>query len=476
MCPSCSRSLPPADKDHRFCPYCGAARVLEDPPGSGNQGDLLVIGRDVIGPRSGSIFSYRDPTVPPERIDARKGPFTLEGQPLRDLCASSETPLPERAFYCYQDLAEAWAGVSMGEKSFGATWWQIAVRHTRFFALARGGQLQAIDTRTLEYARTWPFPRWEGATEQIHLRISETLLYSVLPGKGLVGVDVGRGQTVLQHPLSFRNPQVGIAGGEVIVLGDAQQGEQLVERYSLAEGEGPTLAQPHRATLPMPQPQPVPWPDPVRLGSDFVFVAADGKIYRWAAQEEASPQVLWSNPESVSLDRKWIPLNEASLGFVARFPDGSMSLVQVGLDQEQAVLLGAKSLPCLRNAPEGTITAYRGTLYWATHDPEGPVSVYSLPLNQLREAETKLTSFPGTEGARLHSCQMIPWQGEPYVLVHYHIQQQQDFWLVPPSGGKPFQVGGHPHIDDPVRVVWEGGRAWQVHLKEGRIGPLKPTI
>jgi len=473
ICLNCSRSLLPADKGHRFCPYCGAARVLEDPPGSGSQGHFIVIGCDVIGP-AGSVFSYRDSKAPPERIEARKGPFTLDGSPLRDLYASSDTPLPETAFYCYQEPADAGASVSKGEKSLGGPWWQVAVRHTRLFALARGGQLQALDTRTLEYASNWSYPRWPEATERTRLRISETLVYGVLPRRGLVGVDIGGGQTVLEHPLPYRQPQVGIAGGEVIVLGDVPQGEQPVERYSLGEGEGPALPPPHQVLLRTPQPQPAPWPDPVRLGSDFVFAAADGKIYRWASSEEA-PAVLWPNPESAFLDRKWIPLDGTSVGFVARTSEGSVNLVRIGLNQGQVVLLGTMSLPFLRNAPDGAITASQGTLYWAAPDPGGPLSVYSLSLVQPEGLPRSLVSFPGTGEARLRSCQIIPWQGEPQLLIHYDTGLQQDFWLVHPRTGKSLRVGGHPHKDHPVQVVWEGGRAWQVHLQEGRIRPLEPA-
>lgn len=468
-CLRCHRSLVPADGDHRYCPYCGAIRVLEDPPGVGSRGAYVVVGRDVIGPGTGNLYSYRDSKVPPVRIDPRRGPFELDGEPLRDLYAASQTPFPQSAVYGYGATAPA-PGSTSEEKHLGATLWQVAVRHTRLFALAQGsngGQLQALDTRNLEFAPGWGFPSWDGATRQTRLLVSETLVYAVLPGVGLVGVDVGRGQTVLQHHLPYQHPRVLIAGGEVLVLGDVVGGQQRVERYDLAAGADTSLAAPRFFDLNILDSQPS-LPDPVRLGQDFIFAAADGKLYRWTAGDDARPEVLWPNPEAAPLQPDWIPLSQDRVGFLARTPDRTVTLFQFGLSGGRSDIMGTTPLPLLQHAAVCLAVALQDTLYLPVQEPREPLSVYSLSLGPGAAAQ-RLVSLPGTQAAHLRSFQIVPWGGEPYLLVHYALDLQQDFWVIHPQTGHAQPVGGKPHVEDDVRIVWEAGQAWQVHLTEGRI-------
>lgn len=216
----------------------------------------------------------------------------------------------------------------------------------------------------------------------------------------------------------------------------------------------------------MSQPLTSPLPAPVGLGFDLVFAAADGIIYRWA--DELQPHALWSNPDGAQLDCKWIPLAKDQVGFVARRPEGSMDLIKIGLQESKAQFMERIPLPqhvCAMDACQGTL----GML---VAEPGEFLRVEVWSLSPLGWKEQYRHSFRATDESWLCSCQFVPWQGQPHLLIRYCEGQQQNFYLLQPGGGVD-EVKGKPHKDEPVQVVWEGDQVWQVYLNEGRIKPLE---
>ncbi len=100
-CRKCQSPVGPADASRRYCPYCGTARIIPDPPDSGLQGGLLHVGRDVIGPHTGTVYGYFQAGDAPVPLDSLSGPFQRDGSPVRDLFGASGTPLPQRAWSAF---------------------------------------------------------------------------------------------------------------------------------------------------------------------------------------------------------------------------------------------------------------------------------------------------------------------------------------------------------------------------------------
>lgn len=233
-CLKCTQPLEHPDKTHRYCPYCGFLRVLPDPPGGPPDGSFITVGLDCIGDQSGEVYAYRRPDEVPRQISPLA---TLPNGSWRELYAASSTPCPEGALYA-TTLPRAFTSVrGPAEKACGPLW-QVAVRHTRLFALARGGQIQALDTRTLEYARSWRFPVVPGATRSTTLHVSETLVYCLIPTPGsteLLAYDIGCGRLQIHQSLPFLNARATIAGGYVLALGEAEGRQQSVLCYRMSD-------------------------------------------------------------------------------------------------------------------------------------------------------------------------------------------------------------------------------------------------
>jgi hypothetical protein len=477
-CLTCDRPLPLASKTQRYCPYCGATRILADPPSAGAESACLTIGYDVIGPQTGHVYGYRRSNEVPVQLHPLEGPFQADQGPWRDLYGAADSPLPENAWHVYR-VPPHMTTQQRGEMSHSQLT-QAAVRHTRIFALAESGQLAAIDARTLDYAARWQFPQWPAKGLTSRLRVSETLVYATFRTSGktlLKAVDIGQGRPALavEHVLAHTRPQILIAGGDVLVVGDNHQQQQHIERYRLQDYSGNQIPQPRQQFQVRFQSEPPTATSPARLGGDFVFAAADGKLYRWAAEGDEDPQVLWPNPISARLLPEGIALGASDIGFVAdaSFRGRALELWHVRQGAAgTAEMAGTVDLSLLRHSKSQCLAAVKGILYALVHGPDDPLRVFEIVLSRPELPPREILTLAGTRDVTAAELQVVPWKGEPHLLVQNETGEQRDFWLIHPQTGVSELLDRHPARAHQVRVLWEAERMWLVNLTLGRITSL----
>lgn len=458
---------------HRYCPYCGTARVLAE---ARPNGSIFVIGYDVIS-RQGTVHAYREPFEPPVPLDPLSGPWE---PPLRDLYASSHAHLPENAFYDYALPDGFPTPPASAEGMVEGTVAQSALRHGRMFFLTARGEVTARSPRGLTALAEWALPQFHerGGEFCKDLWVSDTLVYTVTDqGQGnarVVAAEIGRGRLVLGREVSFVRPEVLIEGGEVLVVGEPRDGSQTVERYSLRQfADGATPPDAGRRVLSLRgDPAPV-TPRPARLGRAFVVPAADGKIHWWPDGDDADPlRILWENLDRARLDPAYIPLSSNEVGYLSlsRPPERRARLLRVRADDGQPSLVSV-DLDILQEANVPRVAAHQGTVYLLLQAPGQPITLYRLAAGGIKPE--RLVSFSSTQDGGVRNCQVIPWEGEAQVLVHYTIGAQHDLWVYNPKNGEHRPVAGHPPLQAQVEVLWETGQAWVVESQPGRDTRIK---
>ena len=457
--------------------------MLADPPGSVTQASCFVLGYDVLGPQSGTLYGYSSLGLPPQVLDPLRGPYPGSPGPLRtDLLASSSSPFPEAALYPLAGPAAGQDGAA-SEQSPGSAFWDVACRHTRLFCLVAGGQLGCYDTRTLGHPSSWTFPRLPGADSGTRLQVGESLVYGLTRVQGtatLWGFDLGTGKQRIQLPLPFGNGQVLVAGGELLVVGEATSQQQRLERYSLArfaEPGSPGAADRTWEVSLGGQAQSHP-PGPVRLGMDFVLASADGMLYRWGEDPADLPQVLWPNPPGARLDSRPIALGRQEVGFLADAgPEAGLSLVRIQAGPDgQAQMKGVLALPALARSRARQVTAWGGVLYFTVQPAGAPLTLHSLPLERGAEAQSQeFCVLPGSHELEVRGLQAMPWQGEVRLLLEScpsASKLYREFHLVHPHSGHAERISWTPLRDAQARILWEAGRAWRVDLSKGHLQVL----
>jgi hypothetical protein len=482
ICPQCRKSFDPPDSTHRFCPYCGAIRVLPDPPGSGVDGGLFIVGYDVIGALSGQQYRYSRNAERPQAVDAVNGPFTSVGDPGFDLFPSSSRPWLE--YTPPHPTPPSNRTLPPRDKRLTPLW-EVAVRHTRLFLLQNGGQLAAWDTRTLDFPRDWSFRnKWELIDKTTRMQVSETLVYALLEnGTVLVAVEVGQGNEVFRIQLHQTGAQVFIDHGDVLILGPPREQSQWVERFTLQElqrGKLPVIAEeasPRLENIPFYRfgltirGEPVErCARPARLRSDFIFAAADGMLYRWGTEEER-PQVLWPNPQDADLAHDWISMGATQLVYLTQPSKmgGEDGAVHVQLTGEKAEFAGFYPIPLLRDSRTKHVTGNGAELYFSVQSPHSSIELYRQSLTQNMPEPTMVATLPGTQDCVIVQIMMVPWQESFYLLVDYKEGLARKFVVVHPGTGNAIALDAEPHYQHDIRFVWEGPHLWMINLTEGRI-------
>ena len=473
LCRKCSRFLGAPDREHRYCPYCGVIRVLPDPPEDPAARQLLIVGEDVFGPVSGDQYQYRGTQEVPARLDPRSGPFT-DGV-AQDLFAASGAPLPAQALHGFRGGLSAGPGEQRSQRSLGGELWQATVRHGQVYVLARGGHISALDSRSLGFVRPWRYPMWDLASAGMPFRVSETLVYGMVrPANAvLLGVDAGRGEPQIEFPLGHADPDVLISQDQLFVLGDARHQQQSLEIYGLAElraGAEPV----QRTMLRLQGSAPAQRPELLRLGSDVLFAAGDGKLYRWMLKE-ADWELLWPNLQARSLRRKWLSFGPREVGGVlepAR-PDEAPGLIllrqgEIGLETPRVI----ESLPLLRESRSHLLAAAEGVLYAAVQRPGDAVRIYGLDLHHDGAEPQLIHTLTGTQGDTVRDLQVVPWRGEPWLMVQMESGFHQSFWLIHPATGVATELEAHPPAAYRVQVLWDARRLILVNLTQGELTSL----
>lgn len=479
-CSKCQSSLEPPDSAHRYCPYCGGRRVIPDPPGSGLEGGLLVVGKETIGPRSGQVYGYLQGASEPEPLDVLSGPFQRGSHVHRDLFGASGAPLPLNAWYPYGANGHSRPMPGGQNRSLGAKLFDATVRHGRLYTLAQGqGLLYALEAENLAYAPEWPFPTWSAGQLVDGLRVSETLLYALLTAAGgtnLKAVHLGRGLPVIDQNLPFNRPQVLIAGDEMLVTGDAQGQQQALLRYSLdsfrmARTAAPTMT----TTVHLIGPIQDVVPRPIRLGTWFVFTTRDGRIYGWSPGE--TPRVLWPNPHQARhLLHEFVPLGPNEVGCLvdARSQGEGIGLIRVRMEDGRAPdVQGAFELPLLRDSSCHAVAAVAGDLFFLVQDTGPAIYLYRTSFAENGSCTEEVQRITGAADAEVRHLMAVPApEGGVELLIHTLISQRHDFWFVNPGTGAIRSPELHPVRTHRIRVLWEAGRIWLANLSEGQIVAL----
>lgn len=476
-CLDCRRDLSAPDATHRYCPYCGAIRVIADPAGSDVEQPGLVVGLDTIGPRTGDRYATFAPAELPQRVDPILGPHRAPGGGLwSDLYSASGTPLPETALFPM--LTKVDVASSVTKKSLSLKVTRIAARHRRIFALLDGGQLWSLLDSTLDYAPGWVFPKVEGQGPK-RLHISETLASVLVSGPSdqrLQAFDIGLGQPRIDMRLPYARASCSIDGGVLTVVGRTAQDAFVAEKYRLTDFERTTIAEP-TAKRELRGGTAVPASGETQIaavGRDHVIALADGRLFRWNLDSDGDPAILWPNPRAATLVPMARPLalGPCSLGFLTVTSASEHELLVVEDEGGEAGRRGPYSLPILHNSRARLATAGGGQIFYAAHPGGQSLSIYRASLESPGDT-VELCTLAGSDGFEATDLFASPWNGRLCLLLRGkwtdNNRLDQVFWLIDAQTGETRTVFGNRHQDEAYEVIWSAGRAWLVNLEGGVI-------
>lgn len=282
--------LEPADSENRYCPRCGATRVLADPPDRADSSQLIRIGYDSFGERTREFYAHSSLTLPPLRLKPFS-PLPESYLPLFPSCWTS------RALHTVED-----SPIYSGEHEFGAPIAKLVLGHGRFWVLFQNGGLQAYSSETLEPIRTFEKSDWRDSTEQ-DLFLSGHFLYGLGRRQGawiLRTIDAASGEPEpAPLPIELEQPVVEFEGLEGVALGrDSSTGRFTVQRLRATATE--TVAeQRHGMKASSAESQGRPWWGR-HAGEEFVL-CPDGSLRRWVAELERF-DVEWPNESRARVD------------------------------------------------------------------------------------------------------------------------------------------------------------------------------
>lgn len=476
--PGCGASLAPASEARRYCPACGAPRIVPDPPGSGADGRVLVLGQDVLGPSSGRLYGYRSLEEPPEPIDQPLAPLPAG---VRELVAASGSPWPQGALRGRSGQAARGPGAGSGKVSLGVPALAAACRHTRIYVLLEGGSLRAYETPSLVRSGRFNPPRLEGSwLREVELVVGEATLGVACRGAdggGLRLLGLGTGKE-LDLRLEGPADRWLAAGGELLRIGRPADGRQRLERFGLArlaEG-GHGTAPEGQAALDLDEPMEARAPEPWRLGRGFLVAAADGRIWGWGARPQEDPDLLWDNPRRARLRPERLVLGPGEAGYLAEGPGGAARLLRFRAGGEGGAIqfAGEEGLALDPGASIVAARVWQGRLLLCLKGAGGPLAVCSYEASGGRLLPGPMVAVSGTVNAEVGDVQVLP-EGRGWRVMVQVASSGKEFWefhLIDPEGVDSRTLDYRPFRRSRVRLLWEEGRRWALDLSEGELTPL----
>lgn len=472
-CLQCHHPLSPPDATHRYCPYCGSTRVVND-AGSDTDKMGLVVGVESIGPNSGMVYATQRLANTPTKVDPLKGPHLApDSTPWPELFASSGTPNPETTLLRYAQPLLTKDGPP--EKALNVGFWRITHRHRRLFVLTVGGQLWALNDDTLDYFPLWEHSRVEGATVATRLTVTDTLLLATTQNQNdcrIQGFDVGRGRQLFTLHLPLSRSSVSVAGGHLLIVGVNATGSPSAARYPLEALAGSSQPQAQMGRLLASQGQ-QPAVDACAFAVDggHVFLLPDGKVYGWST-DRPNCDMLWPNPtlETRVPEQGLLGFRSGAMG-VLTTSDGSYWLRTYGLSADRRIeMISSHELTHLRDSRNRFVATCNDQLYVLSHPPGLPLSIMVSDCTSPSDSRPFFTLSASADTEVTHFS-TIAWSGRPRLLLRtaQSGRHAQEFWLIDPVSAAHEQVLGARARTEILEGVWGAGQFWLADMTKGRI-------
>lgn len=449
----CGVSLPAPDTQNRYCPRCGAIRVLADPPEQPESKRSLIVGQDSFGARSRCFYAYTNLLNAPIQVRAFE---PLPGG-YRPLFPSARAGQAIRQ-------AEDCRVLSGLQQEFGESISDAVIGHGRLWVLFDNGVLQAYHLETLEAVATFEKGEWSDSTDH-QLSLSEHFLYCLSQRQGswvLRTIDAASGE--IEPPpfiLELESPTVFFQDLQGVVLGRDRAGRFTVLKLR-ATFNGVVEEERRSMKVSTGDPQVRPWWG--HLGETELLLGPDGSLRQWSEEDERYEN-LWPNE-----GRAWV-------GYPHRWKEFLLFPV-----------FGGSGLRFLRVGPTGTVEereldSRSGTegsfsscvigdrLYFLTRarDLVWHLQTYHLVEGEL-ENPVELGGSSDLLGIELRP---VAVEGSIYVLVSGRTSSKWTFWGWNVRERKfHHQFAGHPSAGERITFHWEGANTWMVRHSRRNKGGL----
>jgi hypothetical protein len=446
-CLYCRLTLVNPDKNHRYCPYCGAIRAI------GADNDLLFCGEETLS--SYRVYAYSSPSAYPIELDPVRGPKDGAPWPAHDLLASSACPYPWSALRVLGPSPEG-----AGSETNLETPLKLArMRHRRLFLLTQNGQQLSLHSQSLRQVSV------REVSPHQDMCIGESLLHLTSPNRDATNwtaYPLSRTQeSVIEQRLPIYEGALTASFEAFAVLGAEQSGGQDVLWGRLAEPD-----RHHKARLALSSVGERGRPGLVRCGDDWLIVALDGKLYRQSASDPdpSEPENIFANPNRLKV------LQVLSHGSQV------VLLAQSTGSPRQTVLLtvGPDDGPALRKLAVGSqegelrLTSLPEGLFLAIKPVGQAIQVYKLG----SDSEELLMTLPGSLQHELDGLHPLPGDLSWGLMLATKRDQHWELWKIELPTGSYKQLRGQEPSHHHLSFPWEAGRGLYVNLTTGRIREL----
>ncbi len=439
----CSSPLPPPDIENRYCPRCGAIRVLADPPNQPESTRWLKVGYESFGARSRCFYAHCSLVHAPAQVRA----FEPLPEDYRSLFPSARSG---GALHNVES-SPILTGI---RKEFGESIADVVVRHGRLWVLFDNGALQAYHLESLEAVATFEKGEWSDSTDY-QLSISEHFLYCLSQRQGswvLRTIDAASGDIEppallldLESPAVFFDSLQGVALGRdragrfnVLILRATSGGVIQEDRRSLKVSTG--------------APQVRPWWG--QLGEAEFLLCPDGSLRQWVKEDERYEN-RWPNE-----GRAWVghPHRWKEFLFFPVSGGSSLRFLRVGPTGvvEERELMS-------RSGPQEIFSScmIEDQLYFLARDRDARwnLEAYNLVREELEEPR----SLGGSQDLLAIELQPCAIEGQTHVLISGRSSTQWVFWgWNVRERNFHSRFAGSPLADERITFHWEGANTWMV--------------
>ena len=446
-CLQCRLTLVNPDKNHRYCPYCGAIRAI------GADNDLLFCGEESLS--NYRAYAYSSVNAYPVELDPVSGPKDASPWPRQDLVASSASPYPWSSLRMLGPSGEG------TEHNLETPLKLARMRHRRLFLLTENGQQFSLHSQTLKQLAV------REVSPHQDLFVSESLLHLTSPNRDATNwtaYPLSRIQdSVLEQRLPIYQGALTVSFDAFAALGAEQGGQQEFLWGRLGEP-----GRHHKARLGLSSAGERGRPGLVRCGDDWLIVALDGKLYRQSAvdPDPTEPENIFANPNRLKV-----------LQMLTQGPGERVVLLAQSTSlprQTVLITVGPDSEPAFRKLAVGNqegelrLTSLPDGLFLAIKPVGEAIAVYRLG----PDSEDLLMRLPGSLQHELDGLYPLPGDYAWGLMLATKREQHWELWKIELPTGSYKQLQGQEPSHHRLSFPWESGRGLYVNLTTGRIREL----
>lgn len=451
----CKASLEQPDGENRYCPKCGAVRVVTDPPDRPSSSKFIRVGYDVFGESTGNFYAYTSLTEAPRRVRSFE-PMPSGTQPLFPSCHTTSALTSVESAPVYPPL----------EKEFKAEIADAVAYNGRIWVLFKNGNLMAYDSQTLTASRVFEPSEWGGVSDQ-RLYVNDRFIYSLGRRETdwmLCATDIAYGDPEPEPLiLDLEFPEVFFDGLEGVALGRNSSGRFEIQPLVVTEDEiikGKETSMKCSSA----EPQSRPWWG--RLGESTFLLRPDGVLRMWDDDSQRYLN-LWQNEAGavVGHPHRW--------GDELIFPVSSAQALGI-LRIDSTGALKEEELSSKEEADRSPSVCIVDNALYYLHRDRG--SAWRLKTYSLTERQSvDRVTIAGTADLLEIYLQQAAVNAEPYVFVVGRSSTKWSLWARNlKQSSFSHQLMGHPSVNEGILFLWEGANTWLVRKSvQGKDGLIQ---